>query len=160
MGQKTYPALPTAAPKALVFWCGDPRIQEAVNHFLHDELGLQYGEYVPITVLGGIASFSEQLSLPKDFKYMKETAEFCLEHFGSLKQIILINHEDCAKYKALRERIGPLFRGFRNLPERQIGDLLAVERILVSLSHHPIGIERYYGRYADSERTQFVFDKH
>lgn len=160
MENKTYPTLSVATPKTLVIWCGDPRIQEAVNLFLQQELQLKYGEYVPVTVLGGVASLSEPLSIPKEFKYMKETVEFCLEHFASLQKIVLINHEDCAKYKAVREKLGSLFlRGFGSVTDRQLHDLAVVAKALAELSPHPIEFEGYYGKYANLGHTQLFFEK-
>ena len=82
--QKTYPVLPVATPDTIVLWCGDPRFQEAVGRFIEDDLGLKHGQYVPLTLAGGVASLSEPMSLPKEFKYLKETIEFFLGHFQSI----------------------------------------------------------------------------
>lgn len=163
MEQKTYPVLPIANPKTLIIWCGDPRIQGSVNNFLQDTesgLGLKYGEYIPITVLGGVASFSEPLSIPKEFKFMKESAKFCFEHFSSLERIILINHEDCLKYKAISEKLGSSFlRVFGTLSNRQLHDLAVVGKLITDLSPHHMEFDRYYGKFANAEHTQLFFEK-
>lgn len=160
MGQKTFPALPKASPTTLIFWCGDPRFQEAVHRLIWEDLGLHYGEYLPITVLGGVASFSEGLSLPKEFKYVKEAAEFCLDHFKSIHRVVLINHEDCAKYKALHERLGSLFlRGTKDMPERQRNDLKKVCDVLAALATRNLEIHRYYLKYSNPERTLVTFER-
>jgi hypothetical protein len=160
MERLIYPTLPVASPQALIFWCGDPRIQAAVNGFIAKELGLKNGDYIAITVLGGIASFSEQLKLPKDFKFMRDTLQFSLDNFGSLTRVILINHEDCARYRAFSGRLGSAFlRGAGSIVERQRADLTNVGRTIASLAGRSISCEGYYGAFANPEHTMLRFEK-
>ena len=108
MTSKTYPAFPHPEPKAIIIFCGDPRFLVATNSFITEELGFKEGEYLPLSLPGGISSLSEPFALPKDFKVLKEGLQFYLEHMASITEVILINHEDCRKYHSLVEKLGPL----------------------------------------------------
>jgi len=158
--QQVFSVLPTAAPEVLAIFCGDPRIQRPVNEFLHQTLGLTDGAYVPLTVPGGVASFTEASALPKEFKYVKDAVELYLTLFPSIGRIILINHEDCGKYKALREKIGPFFRLAENLTQRHVDDLAVVEKVLQAMLPRRVSFERYYAKFANPEHTQLIFEGH
>jgi hypothetical protein len=158
--QQVFSVLPVAAPEVLAIFCGDPRIQTPVNAFIHQTLGLTDGMYVPFTIPGGTASFTEASALPKEFKYVKEAVEFYLLRFPSIKRIVLINHEDCAKYQALCQKIGPYFRLARDIPQRQLDDLALIEKLLSVILSHPVSFERYYAKFANPEHTEMVFEKH
>jgi len=157
--QPTFSVLPAAAPEVLAIFCGDPRIQSPVNEFLHQTLGLTDGMYVPVTIPGGVASFTEASALPKEFKYVKEAVDFYIARFPSIQRIVLINHEDCAKYQALREKIGPFFRLAHDLTQRHVDDLAIVEKLLSAVLSRPVSIERYYARFANPEHTKLVFEE-
>src|SRR6266481_7725511 len=143
-GQEIYPAFPVANPKALAFWCWDPRFQMAVLQFLQAELNLKPGEYIPLTIAGGIASLSVQLERPKEFRYVREACEFYLNHFRSVERVILVNHEDCGKYKKLAEILGhaSFLRGFADLAAREIHDLERHSALVASFAPHPVKVER------------------
>jgi len=75
MTSKTYPAFPHPEPKAIIIFCGDPRFLVATNSFITEELGFKEGEYLPLSLPGGISSLSEPFALPKDFKVLKELSQ-------------------------------------------------------------------------------------
>lgn len=157
--QQLFSVLPMAAPEGVAIFCGDPRIQKPVNEFIHQTLGWKDGMYVPVTVPGGIASLTEESTLPKEFKYVKETVEFYVTQFPSIRRIDLFNHEDCGKYKALLGKIGPSFRLAGNMPQRQIEDLAIAEKMLLSVLRRPVSFERYYAKFANPEHTKLLFEK-
>jgi hypothetical protein len=158
MTSKTYPAFPHPEPKAIIVFCGDPRFLVATTSFITDELGFKQGEYLPLSVPGGIASLSEPFALPKDFKVLKEGLQFYLEHMGSITEVILISHEDCRKYHALVEKLGSLKTIKGAMAERQYADLEKVAVVASNLVTRKIAVRRYYARFANEERTQVVFE--
>ena len=158
MTSKTYPAFPHPEPKAIIIFCGDPRFLAATTSFITEELGFKQGEYLPLSVPGGIASLSEPFALPKDFKVLKEGLQFYLEHMGSITEVILISHEDCRKYHALVEKLGSLKTIKGAMAERQYADLEKVAAVASNLVTRKIAVRRYYARFANEERTQVVFE--
>lgn len=158
MTSKTYAAFPHPAPKAIILFCGDPRFLSATTEFITEELGFKVGEYLPLSLPGGIASLSEPFALPKDFKVLKEGLQFYLEHMGSITEVILINHEDCRKYHALVEKLGILTKLRGTMAERQYDDLRKVAVLASSLVARKITVRQYYARFANEEHTQVVFE--
>jgi hypothetical protein len=157
--EHTYP-LVEAHPQAIVVYCGDPRFQRAYREFIANELHLQEGEYIPLVVSGGVASLSEPLRLPKEFKFMKDRFRFFLERFSSIRRIVLINHEDCRHYEALKSSIGPLFlQHVQHMTERQIKDLTSVARALLDLGFPGLQFELYYARIVKNGGTAVRFEK-
>jgi hypothetical protein len=157
--QKTYESV-DMEPVAIVVHCSDPRFQKAFGEYIRNELGLKEGEYIPLVISGGVASLSEPLKLPKEFKFMKERIEMFLERFDSIKRIVLINHEDCRHYDALKDVIGGLF--LRHAPamvERQQRDLLGVAKTLLGLFRPNLKLELYYARFLDGDHRQIVFEE-
>ncbi len=158
-GPRTY-ALVHVPPRAIVIYCSDPRFQKAYAEFLRTELGLSEGEYLPLINPGGIASLTEPLKLPKEFKFMKDRLEFILENFHSVKQIILINHEDCRHYEQLKSLVGKLFlQRVRSMGERQTNDLKVVAKMLLDYAVPGMQIELYYARFAPGDQHSVVFEK-
>ena len=158
MTSKTYPAFPHPEPKAIIIFCGDPRFLVATNSFITEELGFKEGEYLPLSLPGGISSLSEPFALPKDFKVLKEGLQFYLEHMASITEVILINHEDCRKYHSLVEKLGPLNKLRGAMAERQYDDLKKVGVLASSLVARNITVRRYYAKFANDEHTEVVFE--
>jgi hypothetical protein len=158
MTSKTYPASSHPEPKAIIIFCGDPRFLAATTSFITEELGFMVGEYLPLSLPGGIASLSEPFALPKDFKVLKEGLQFYLEHMGSITEVILINHEDCRKYHAMVEKLGILNKIRGTMAERQYDDLRKVGELASSLVTRRITVRQYYARFANPEHTQVVFE--
>jgi hypothetical protein len=156
---KTFPVLSSASPTAVAVYCGDPRFQAATKQFLESELGMKDGEYVPVIVGGGVASLTEPLLRPKEFKYLKDLLALYLGHFRSVRRVVVINHEDCAKYRVMSEGLGSKFlRNFiDDMVGRQMDDLQKVTKVIASLSHG-IQVERYFARFANPEHTEAVFE--
>ncbi len=158
-GPKTYDIMATAAPTALVVHCGDPRFQAPIALFLKSELGLVPGEYIPLIVRGGVASLNLAEILPKEAKYPRETAKAYLETFGSMRRVVLINHEDCGKYKGLQKAMSFLFTSVEGIANRQVGDLHKVAEIILGFSPRHVEVEKYMAKFANSEHTKVKFEK-
>ncbi len=149
-----------AAPEAVVVHCSDPRFQSAFAGFIKNELHLGDGKYIPLVVSGGVATLSEPFMLPKEFKFMKERFRFFLERFDSIREIVLINHEDCRHYDWLRNFIGKLFlQRFHDMAERQQDDLKKVAKVLLGLASSRIEIKLYYAKFADAGKSKVVFEE-
>ena len=156
---KTYDLI-DAAPEAIVVHCSDPRFQSAFAGFIKNELHLEDGRYIPLVVSGGVGSLSEPLKLPKEFRFMKERIRMFLDRFDSIKQIVLINHEDCRHYEALQNFIGKLFtQHFANMAERQRVDLKKVAKVLLDLASSRIETKMYYAKFADASKSKVVFEE-
>lgn len=149
-----------AAPEAIVVHCSDPRFQRAFAEFIHQELKLQDGSYIPLVISGGVGSLAEPLKLPKEFRFMKERLRMFLERFESIHRLILINHDDCRHYEWLQSYIGKLFlQRFQNLTERQQADLKKAAQGILTLTSLKLDVELYYARFADARKSQVVFDQ-
>jgi hypothetical protein len=156
---KTYDLI-DAAPEAIVVHCSDPRFQRAFAEFIKNELHFDEGKYIPLVVSGGVGSLSEPLKLPKEFRFMRERIRMFLDRFDSIKQIVLINHEDCRHYAALQNFIGKLFmQRFASMAERQRVDLKKVAKVLLDLASARIETKLYYAKFADANRSKVVFEE-
>ena len=154
-GQRTY-ALVEASPRAIVIHCSDPRFQKAFAEFIRSELQLQEGEYIPLIVSGGVASLSEPLKLPKEFKFMKERIELFLERFDSINRIVLINHEDCRHYEVMRSALGKVFlQHVPHMTERQVRDLKVVAKMLLGYLSGGRQVELFYARLTPDHAVRF-----
>jgi hypothetical protein len=85
--------------QALVVHCGDPRFQSAFRLFITRELGFQ--NYTPLIIGGGVHAFGAQSFLPKNFKTLWGQIKFFVK-VGQVKQVVIINHEDCLWYKKMQ----------------------------------------------------------
>lgn len=158
-GPKAY-QLVDAQPLAIVVYCSDPRFQNAFRKFISEELGLHDGEYLPLVVSGGVASLSEPLRLPKEFKFMKERIELFLERFSSITRIILINHEDCRHYEALRALLGNiLLHRVGHISEKQKNDLRSVAKTVLRLLRPDLEIELYYAKITGADKHSVEFEQ-
>lgn len=152
---RTYP-LVEARPRAIVIHCGDPRFQKAFGEFIRTELQLQDGDYIPMVVSGAVASLSEPLKLPKEFKFMKERIELFLERFDSINRIVLINHEDCRHYEAMSSALGKVFlQHVPHMNERQVRDLKVVAKMLLGYASGGRQIELYFARLTPDHSVRF-----
>lgn len=152
--------LAESRPQAIVVYCGDPRFQRAIREFIANELHLQDEEYFPLVVSGGVASLSEPMKLPKEFKFMKERIELILKLFGSIRRVVLINHEDCRHYEAMKTSLGSIFlQHFQHMTERQIRDLTQVAKTVLALGAPGLQVELYYARIVKNGEPTVQFDK-
>jgi len=152
--------LADARPQAIVVYCSDPRFQRAFREFIGKELHLAEGEYIPLIVSGGVASLSEPMRLPKEFKFMKERIEYFLGRFDSIRRIVLINHEDCRHYDALKNSLGAIFlQHLKHMTERQVRDLALVAKTLLGLGAPGLQVELYYASLVKNGATTVRFEK-
>lgn len=147
-------------PEAIVIYCSDPRFQTAFEKFVEEELKLKKGTYVPMVIAGGIVSLSEQFQLPKEFKFIKERIEYFLDHMHSIKLVVLINHEDCQYYNAIKNKLGDIFlREFGDMVKRQKVDLLKVAKAVMSFSSLQKNVKLYYAKFVSEEKKQIAFEE-
>jgi hypothetical protein len=159
-GPKSYPVIEHPAPDAIVVHCSDPRFQAAFRQFIETELGLAEGQYVPLVIGGGAGVLAHPERLPKEFKVLKDRLRMHMGQFASIYRIILINHEDCKYYEELRGKLPHLFSDYLGgTADKQRHDLGAVARTLLDVLSSKAGIERYYARFADPDRTRVTFDR-
>jgi hypothetical protein len=153
---KTYDAVRNAVPTTVVVHCSDPRFQPAFRQFIADELHLKDGEYVPMIIRGGAGGFMHPERLPKDFTFLTQRVASLKERFGSIRRIVLINHQDCGFYHALTSRVV----GARQPSEQMVHDLGRAGGIFARLlSHLGLAVEVYYAKFADPAQTQITFEK-
>ncbi len=163
--QLVFPVVANPKPKALVVHCADVRFRKAFRNFLEGAvptgcLGLKEEDYVSLVIPGGVSSLSEALTLPKQFKVAREQIDFLLGHFPSIDQVVLINHEDCAAYKLLTERVGAAYlRRFTSMLERQHVDLVNVAKVVMGLEQFKATIKVYMAKFANLEHTQVTFEE-
>jgi len=154
----TYPIQPVASPTTLSVFCADPRFDGPTRQFLHEELKIPDGGFVPMQIAGGAASFS-LLELPKELKYVREAVRFYLGLFRSITRVIVISHEDCGKYRALQQALPHLLSLVPTMTDRQRADLQKASDAILALAPRQLTIERYYARFANPEHTQVRFEK-
>lgn len=157
--RKIYRVLAHAKPRAIIIACPDPRIWEATLCFIHEELGLRYGEYLFPAQLGGVVALSQPVTMPYASQHYGDTLEFCFKHFPSLEEIIHINHDDCARYRDFHETIGKFFlRGAPDLSERQRRDLGLASGLAPVVAKRPLETRQFLMQYANADRTEAYFD--
>jgi len=148
-----------AHPKAVVVHCGDPRFQLAFQDFIQKKLNYKPGEYVLLVIPGGISALVEPETLPKNFKVAKEQIQFFLDHFDSIKTVVLINHEDCKAYESLKDKIGQAFMKFAaTMIQRQQIDLAKVMKFL-SASAFKVNFKAYFAKFKDDLHKEVVFEE-
>lgn len=154
--QDIYPVLKEATPEAVVIYCGDPRFQAAFRKFIESKLGLIQGMYIPFVIDGGAGVLGRPESLPKEFKFMKERLEMFKERFGSIRRIILINHEDCTYYDLLSHKLSFLIPSHLHLPHE---DMKLIHQVFTRLlSHLGMNLELYYAKFIDERHTQITIE--
>lgn len=151
-----YKVLTAASPEAVVIYCSDPRFQAAFREFIEVKLGLPQGSYIPFVVDGGAGALGRPESLPKEFKFVKERLETFKRSFGSLKRVILINHEDCAYYDRLGSKLSDLIPAHIHLPH---DDMRLIRQVFIRLlSHLGVTLELYCGKFVDAGHTQITIE--
>jgi len=159
--KKLYTVEADPKPAAIVIHCSDPRFQAAFEEFAEHELGLAKGNYIPIVVGGGAGVLGHPEQLPKEFKFLKERLEHYRAIFPTARRVILINHEGCRYYDALKSKT-LVFLGSRLLPKLDYArqDLTLVERVFRTLlAHLGYSVELYYARFVDPERTRIAIER-
>ena len=162
MSRKTYPAVSAPKPTTLILACPDPRLQQAVHRFIHEELKLTWGEYILLGELGavvGVSVPSETTEASHEFRHLKDALEFCFTYFPSLNRKISINHDRCARYGFFHKKFGPRFlTGVGSMLGRQVSDLALAGHIAEKVSGKTLVRERYQLRFANPERTEVFFE--
>ena len=156
-GPGIYKVLKEATPEAVVITCGDPRFQAAFREFIEVKLGLAQGNYIPFVIDGGAGVLGRPESLPKEFKFVKERLELFKERFGSIRRIILVNHEDCSYYGMLGNKLGALLPFHVHLPH---DDMKLIQHVFIRLlSHLGVKLELYYAKFVDESHTQIMIEQ-
>lgn len=161
VSKRLYEVHPDPKPGAIVIHCSDPRFQSAFAQFIEHELGLPMGAYIPIIVGGGAGVLGHPEQLPKEFKFIRERIEHYRRVFPTAKRIVLINHEGCRYYEALKAKtLGLLGPGLQIAASHARDDLTLVSRVFRNfLSHLGYQIELYYAKFANPERTRIEIEK-
>ena len=103
---------------ALIVHCIDFRLQEYLNHWLVENIGV--GNYDRVSLAGGVF----------DFETVLKQVEIA-ERLHEIKKVVFVNHEDCGAY------------GEEGNRERHAADLRAArEKIRNYYSH--LDVELYY----------------
>lgn len=163
--QVVFPVVVNPKPKALVVHCADVRFRRAFRNFIEGDatkgcLGLGEDEYVNLVIPGGVSSLTDVITLPKQFKVAKDQIEFLLDHFPTIGTVVMINHEDCAAYKFLKEKIGGAFlRRFTSLLDRQQVDLVSAAKTVLELDFVKADVRLYMAKFANPEHTQVTFNQ-
>jgi hypothetical protein len=146
--------------EAIVVHCADPRFQKAFREFINKELKLEEGKYIPIVISGAVASLSEPSSFPKEFKVVSDLIDLFLTRHNSIKMIVLINHEDCKKYEAMKGVLGRLFLGkLATIAEKQKKDLVSVALNLLQMHKQKPAVRLFYGKFANDQHSQIAFEE-
>jgi hypothetical protein len=159
---RTYSVLHEAKPTTIVVYCSDPRFQSAFSDFIKNELHLEEGQYVPFVVGGGAGVLANPEKLPKEFKFIKDRLELFRQHYPSIKKVVLINHEDCAYYGMLREKLVNFLGSFgKNINEKSREDMVLIADIFSRLLSHLSGysLELYYAKFTDETHSKVEFEK-
>lgn len=152
-----------ASPRAICIHCSDPRFQRAFKAFIEGSveqgcLGYGPGEYVTIVIPGSIASLSEVTALPKHYKITKEQIEYLLERFETIETLVLINHEDCSGYRAIKKKASGFLQLLIDaLTKDQLVDLQRVAKTLMNLNSIKKKIRLFF---AKKENDQVVFEEY
>lgn len=163
--QVIFPVVVNPKPKALIVHCADVRFRKAFRNFIEGDgakgcLGFKEDEYVNLVIPGGVSCFTDVITLSKQFKVAKDQIEFLLKHFPTIGTVILINHEDCAAYKFLQEKIGSMFlRRFVSLLDRQKVDLISTAKTVLEMDFVKANIRLFMAKFANPEHTQVVFNE-
>lgn len=158
---QTYDVEAEAKPQVIIVHCSDPRFQGAFHRFIEEELGLGKGEFVPFVVGGGAGVLAHPERLPKEFKFMKERFEVFRQNYPSIKRIVLINHQDCAYYRTLKQRVlGVLGQRAQFLLQQPREDMAVIGQVFDRfLSHLGYSLELYYAKFTDDTCSQVVFER-
>lgn len=152
--EQTYRAL-KAKPTTLIIHCSDPRFQFAFNCFLANDLDLAQGQFIPIVIAGGPASLANP-AMAEEMQYINIQIVFFLNHFPSIKSIVLINHEDCGFYSKIPNPTG-------KKENREKDDaFIAAENTADRIASEGIcGVEvlAFYAKFANADRSEIVFEK-
>jgi hypothetical protein len=155
-----YKVIPQVEPQAIVVYCCDPRFQTAFGPFVEKELGLAPGQCIPLVVAGGAGVLANPDRLPKEFEFLKDRLELFHAHFASIRRLILINHEDCAYYKALAGKTPDLWTYAADLchwPREDLGRI--AQTIDQRLSHLGWKAQFYYAAFVHGDRGKVAFDR-
>ena len=157
---KTYELVLKHDAQSIVLHCGDPRFQKAFRAFLKDRFGYDDGDYIPIIVSGSIGTLAEGVSFVKEAKAIKDNISIYIDRFKSIKHIILINHEDCGKYKEIQNRLTRSFLArFSSIIDHQKFDLKVAMKVLKELNPNMPEIKMFYAKFTDDNHTYIKFDE-
>jgi len=150
MSRKEHLTVPDVQPEVIDFYCSDPRLKDAFEEFLDDDLGLK-GKHIPMPKFGGPAAFANQSQLFADYSDLKTQIAFAREHWPhSIKRFVLVAHEQCGYYKEKLSQNGQV-----DLERRD----LFKAALYLQKAYPGMEIELYYGRFTNAEKTRMSFEK-
>lgn len=119
----TYP-LDCTPPEALVIHCMDPRFQAAFRRFITEDLGLK--NHIPLVLGGSIHAIGSPKSRQQSVDVLWEQIKFTVRQFD-LRQVIIINHEECRWYEAMTSGCSK-----EDIPFKAKVDLVAATKTLLA----------------------------
>jgi len=155
---QVYPST-DAEPQAVVVYCSDPRFQAAFQGFIHEELGLSEGKFIPLVIAGGADALSNPMRLPKEFKFMKDRLELYQSRFHDVKRIVLIGHEDCKYYESVRDRIRNFMGSQLSLSAQHKITLGLLPKVIASFVAPKVSVEIYFAKFVDETHSEITFEK-
>ena len=110
---------------------------------------------MPLVVGGGAGVLAHPERLPKEFRFLRERLEFYRNAMPTLRRLVLINHDDCLYYRALKRRVLGAAAPGEQRAHDELGLVRSVlERTLPGLG---LGLELYFARiqgaHVSFERT-------
>lgn len=132
-------------PRAIVVRCSDRRFRNAHNGFIETVLGLTGDNYWPIKIAGGAGPLARPDQMTVDYgKLIHDLYKFMSP---SIKHIVLITHEDCRQYDAIRSTAG------KN-PELQ--DVIVASEFIAT-KYSEVEVAAVYGYFTQDQPRKIGF---
>ena len=142
MNGRRYPVLPKRIVETYIVDCFDIRLPLVHAQFIHDDLRLRLGEFVEVSLPGGMAPLAHpDGALYHGYQQIKHKLEIATTHFG-ITRIIVIAHEDCAVYNKVLK-----------LPGQEKEDLQAIAAKIRELSPM-VDVELYYITFVNAQEAE------
>jgi hypothetical protein len=107
---------------------------------------------------GGASIAAHPGTMPKEFAFFRKRVELHCELAKSIRQLILINHEDCHWYHANAGRLACTSGGAGRFDLRTMVSGRD-DSLWKLVSKYKLRLERYFAYFANSERSQISFEK-
>jgi carbonic anhydrase len=147
---RTYRAIKNPKPTAIILRCSDPRFRIAFRDFAANDLELAQGGFVPINIAGGPAILAHRNDRQEEFSFIVKQIYFFLNHFPSIRSVVLIGHEDCGFYATIENH--------PDREEKERKDLPRAAKALDALIGNKVEIKTFYAKFADESQNEIIFE--
>lgn len=146
----TYRAIKDPKPKVIIIRCSDPRFKPAFRDFTGEHLRLLEDEFLRINIAGGPAALAHPRAKKYDHDFILGQIKFFMGHFPSIKEVIIIGHQDCGYYKTIDEHPDTDDKEKKDLP-----------RAVATLSRElpEASVKAFYASFVNEDKTEIVFEK-